>query len=89
VIHDTWATRPGSVMVTLRGSRTSHDVTVTVQTLAEVRQLAGQLAGAAHELGPPRPPRSAPTGPVWRISYAWSSGMTSTPARAAKTTRRR
>ena len=51
VIHDTWATRPGSVMVTLRGSRTSHDVTVTVQTLAEVRQLAVQLADAAHELG--------------------------------------
>jgi len=50
VIHDTWATRPGSVMVTLRGSRTSHDVTVTVQTLAEVRQLAVQLADAAHDL---------------------------------------
>jgi hypothetical protein len=51
VIHDTWATRPGSVMVTLRGSQRSHDITVTVQTLAEVRQLAVQLADAAHELG--------------------------------------
>jgi hypothetical protein len=29
VIHDTWATRPGSVMVTLRGGRGSHDVTIT------------------------------------------------------------
>ena len=50
VIHDTWATRPGSVMVTLRGGRTSHDITVTTQTLAEVRQLADQVAGAADEL---------------------------------------
>jgi hypothetical protein len=38
-------------MVTLRGSRRSHDITVTVQTLAEVRQLAVQLADAADELG--------------------------------------
>ena len=51
VIHDTWATRPGRVMVTLQGSRTSHEITVTVQTLAEVRQLADQLANAANELG--------------------------------------
>jgi hypothetical protein len=26
VIHDTWATRPGSVTVTLQGGRASHDV---------------------------------------------------------------
>jgi len=50
VIHDTWATRPGEVMVTLRGSRTSHEVTVTARTLAEVRQLADQLADAADAL---------------------------------------
>ncbi len=50
VIHDTWATRPGNVMVTLQGGRTSHEVMVTVRTLAEVRQLAGQLAGAADAL---------------------------------------
>ena len=50
VIHDTWATRPGSVMVTLRGGRGSHDVTITARTLAEVRQLADQVAGAADEL---------------------------------------
>jgi hypothetical protein len=62
VIHDTWATRPGSVMVTLRGSRTSHDVTVTVRTLAEVRQLADQLANAAHEL---RAAMTTALGPDW------------------------
>lgn len=50
VIHDAWATRPGSVMVTLRGGRESHDVMVTARTLAEVRQLADQVAGAAGEL---------------------------------------
>ncbi len=50
VIHDTWATRPGNVMVTLQGAQGSHEVTVTVRTLAEVRQLTGQLAGAADAL---------------------------------------
>ena len=50
MIHDTWATRPGSVMVTLQGSRKSHDVMVTARTLAEVRQLADQVANAADEL---------------------------------------
>jgi hypothetical protein len=44
VIHDTWATRPGSVMVTLQGGRKSHGVTVTPRTLAELRQLADQVA---------------------------------------------
>jgi hypothetical protein len=64
VIHDTWATRPGSVMVTLQGSRTSHDVTVTVQTLAEVRQLADQLANAANDL---RAAMTAALGPDWAL----------------------
>jgi hypothetical protein len=50
VIHDTWATRPGSLMVTLRDERRSHDVTVTARTLAEVRQLADQVADAADNL---------------------------------------
>jgi hypothetical protein len=50
VIHDTWATRPGSSMVTLHDERRSHDVTVTARTLTEVRQLADQVAGAADEL---------------------------------------
>jgi hypothetical protein len=50
VIHDTWATRPGTGMVTLQGGRKSHDVTVTARTLAEVRQLADQVANAADEL---------------------------------------
>ena len=50
VIHDAWAARPGDVMITLPGDRTPHDMTVTVRTPAEVRQLAGQLAAAAEEL---------------------------------------
>jgi hypothetical protein len=51
VVHDTWATRPGNVMVTLHGGRKSHDVTVTARTLDEVRQVADQVASAAHALG--------------------------------------
>jgi hypothetical protein len=51
VIHDTWATRPGNVVVTLHGERRSHDVTVTARTLTEVRQLADRLASAADDLG--------------------------------------
>ena len=50
VIHDTWATRAGNVMVTLRSERGSHEVTVTARTLAEVRQVAGQVADAAEAL---------------------------------------
>ena len=50
VIHDTWATRPGSVMVTLHDASRSHDVSVTARTLTEVRQLADQVADAADEL---------------------------------------
>jgi hypothetical protein len=50
VIHDTWATRPGNVMVTLQGARTSHEVTVTVRALTEASQLAGQIADASDAL---------------------------------------
>jgi hypothetical protein len=50
VIHDTWATRPGSAMVTLHDDRRSHDVMITARTLTEVRQLADQVAEAADEL---------------------------------------
>jgi hypothetical protein len=46
VIHDAWATRPGNVMVTLRGDRSSHDITVTARTPAEVRQVADRVAEA-------------------------------------------
>jgi len=64
VIHDAWATRPGSAVVTLQGGRTSHDVTVTVRTLAEVRQLADQLADAANEL---RAAMTTALGPDWDL----------------------
>jgi uncharacterized protein YabE (DUF348 family) len=37
-------------MVTLQGGRKSHDVTVTARTVAEVLQLADQVADAADEL---------------------------------------
>jgi hypothetical protein len=50
VIHDTWATRPGTVMVTLHDTRRSHDVMITARTLGEVRQIADQVADAADEL---------------------------------------
>jgi hypothetical protein len=50
VIHDAWTIRPGNVAVTLHGSRNSHDVTVTVRTLGEVRQVADRLADAADKL---------------------------------------
>ena len=50
MIHDTGATRPGSVMVTLHDARRSHDVSITARTLTEVRQLADQVADAADEL---------------------------------------
>lgn len=62
VIHDTWATRPGNVTVTLHGSRASHEVTVTVQMLDEVRQLADQLAKAANAL---KAAMTAALGPDW------------------------
>ena len=64
VIHDTWATRPGNVIVTLQGSRASHEVTVTVRMLDEVRQLAGQLANAANDLSDAM---TAALGPDWAL----------------------
>jgi hypothetical protein len=64
VIHDTWATRPGNMMVTLRGGRGSHEVTVTVRTLAEVRQLADQVAAAADAM---REAMTAALGPDWAL----------------------
>ena len=62
VIHDTWATRPGTTMVTLRGGRAHHEVQVTVRTLAEARRLADEVAGAADAL---RAAISAALGPDW------------------------
>jgi hypothetical protein len=50
VIHDTWATRRGNVLVTLRTERGSHEVAVTARTLAEARQVADQVADAAEAL---------------------------------------
>ena len=50
VIHDTWATRRGNVMVTLRSKQGPHEVTVTARTVAEARQVAGQVADAAELL---------------------------------------
>ena|SRR5215472_11653861 len=64
VIHDSWATRPGNVMVTLQGGRASHEVTVTARTLAEVRQLADQVAEAAHEL---KDAMTSALGPGWAL----------------------
>ena len=62
VIHDAWATRPGDVLVTLHGSRDSRDVTVTVRTPAEVRQVADRVADAANEV---KAAMTAAFGPGW------------------------
>jgi hypothetical protein len=62
VIHDAWATRPGSYMVTLRGDGSTRQVTVTVRTPAEVRQLADRVSHAADELGDAM---TAALGPDW------------------------
>jgi hypothetical protein len=64
VIHDTWVTRPGNVMVTLPGGPASREVKVTVNTLAEVRELADQLADAAEKL------KTAVTG---ALGHGWAS----------------
>jgi hypothetical protein len=64
VIHDEWATRPGDVMVTLHGSRKPHDVTVTVRTPAEVREVADRLCDAANEV---KAAMTAAFGPGWDL----------------------
>jgi hypothetical protein len=50
VIHDAWAARPGSVMVTLRGQPDAHEVMVAARTPAEVRQVGDRIAEAADRL---------------------------------------
>ena len=62
VIHDEWATRPGDVMVTLHGSQNTRDVTVTVRTPAEVRQVADRVADAANDV---QDAMTAAFGPEW------------------------
>lgn len=64
MIHDTWATRPGTLMVTLHDERRSHDVLVTAHTLAEVRELADQVADAADAL---RAAMTAAFGTGWAL----------------------
>ena len=64
MIHDTWATRPGTLMVTLHAEQRSHDVLVTAHTLAEVRELADQVADAADAL---RAAMSAAFGVGWAL----------------------
>lgn len=50
VIHDDWASRPGNVMVTLHGQRSSHEVTVTAKTVSELDELADRICAAADQL---------------------------------------
>jgi hypothetical protein len=59
-----WTTRPGDVTVTLHSSRNSHDVTVTVRTPAEVRQVADRLADAASDV---KAAMTAAFGPEWDL----------------------
>jgi hypothetical protein len=62
VIHDTWATRPGSVTVTLPGDGTTHEVTVAAKTLTEVQELTSRVAAAADAL---EAAMTAALGPGW------------------------
>jgi hypothetical protein len=50
VIHDSWAYRPGSALVTLQSQRDSQDVTVITRSLAELADLADQIAAAVGKL---------------------------------------
>lgn len=50
VIHDTWASRPGDVIVTLQNQRRSHEVKVTARTTHELYELAGEIASSANAL---------------------------------------
>jgi len=49
-IHDDWACRPGNVVVTLQSGGSSHEVTVTAQTVSEVDELADRIGSAADQL---------------------------------------
>jgi hypothetical protein len=51
-------------MVTLHDERRAHDVLVTAHTLAEVRQLADQVADAADEL---RAAMTTALGTAWTL----------------------
>jgi len=62
VIHDDWTIRPGSVTVTLPGSRNSRDLAVTTRTLAAVRQAADRVADAADQV---KDAMTAAFGPGW------------------------
>jgi hypothetical protein len=62
VIHDAWATGPGDMMVTLRGDRKTHEVTVRAPTVAGVQQLADQVGDAADEL---KAAMTSALGPGW------------------------
>ncbi|HEY1916746.1 MAG TPA: hypothetical protein VGH27_14325 [Streptosporangiaceae bacterium] len=62
VIHDTWATRPGTTMVTLHGGRNSHDVQVTARALTDVGQVANRLADAADDV---KAAMTGALGPHW------------------------
>jgi hypothetical protein len=64
VIHDEGATRPGDVILTLHGGGNARDVTVTVRTPAEVRQVADRVAEAASEV---TAAMTAALGPGWDL----------------------
>jgi len=64
VIHTEGATRPGDVTVSLHGSGNSRNISVTVRTPGEVRQVASQVADAASEL---KAAMTAAFGPAWGL----------------------
>jgi uncharacterized protein YutE (UPF0331/DUF86 family) len=50
IIHETWAVRPGNVLVTVQSERNSHDVAVRARALPELHRIADQIADAANDL---------------------------------------
>jgi hypothetical protein len=50
VIHDDWAFRPGNVKVTLQSGDSSHEVTVTAETVSQLDDLAARIGRAADQV---------------------------------------
>jgi hypothetical protein len=62
VIHEVWATRPGTAMVMPDGNRNSPDAMVSIRTPAEAQQVADRVGDAAHEV---KTAMTAALGPGW------------------------
>jgi hypothetical protein len=50
IIHESWAIRPGNVMIKLQNRHNSHDVAVEARTFEELHGIVGRIADAADDL---------------------------------------